>query len=153
MDVDLLQSLLAQGVVPVVPPLGFDGEGRTYRVSAYGVAVAVAEELKATKVIFITSQDGLIHDGQLLRQVPVAELEKLLIHDQSDFARDMASKAQYVAAACKAGIPRVHVINGLVDDGLLAEVFSNEGIGTWSTRTNISKSGPRRRRTYARFNC
>ena len=129
-DVDLLQSLLAQGVVPVVPPLGFDGDGRTYRASAYSVAVAIAEELKAIKVVFITSQDGLIHGGQLLRQVPVADLEKLLIHEQSDFARDMASKAHYAAAACKAGIPRVHVINGLVDDGLLAEVFSNEGIGT-----------------------
>src|SRR4029077_3304191 len=43
---------------------------------------------------------------------------------------DMVSKAQYAAAACKGGIPRVHIINGMVDDGLLAEVFSNEGIGT-----------------------
>jgi len=129
-DVGLLQSLLAQGVVPVIPPLGFDGDGRTNRVNAYGVAVAVAEELKATKVIFITSQDGLIWGGQLLRQVPVEELERLLLQDHSVFARDMMSKAQYAAAACKAGIPRVHIINGLVDDGLLAEVFSNEGIGT-----------------------
>jgi amino-acid N-acetyltransferase len=72
----------------------------------------------------------LIHGGQLLRQVPVAELERLLQHDHSLFARDMVSKALYAAAACKAGIPRVHIINGLVDDGLLAEVFSNEGIGT-----------------------
>jgi amino-acid N-acetyltransferase len=128
-DVELLQSLLAQGVVPVIPPLGFDGDGRTCRVSAYGVAVAVAEELKAAKVIFITSQDGLIYGGQLLRQVPVTDLEKLL-HDHSAFAPDMASKAQYAAAACRAGIPRVHIVNGMVDDGLLAEVFSNEGIGT-----------------------
>src|SRR4029453_8357346 len=50
--------------------------------------------------------------------------------DLPDFARGMALKAQYVAAACKAGIPRVHVINGLIDDGVLDEVFSNEGIGT-----------------------
>src|SRR5438034_11803156 len=40
------------------------------------------------------------------------------------------SKAIHSAAACKAGIPRVHIINGRVDEGLLAEVFSNEGIGT-----------------------
>src|SRR4029077_14575844 len=43
---------------------------------------------------------------------------------------DMVSKAQYAAAACKGGIPRVHVINGTVDDGLLAEVFSDDSIGT-----------------------
>src|SRR4030095_13550056 len=39
-------------------------------------------------------------------------------------------KAIHAAAACRAGVPRVHVINGRVDEGLLAEVFSNEGIGT-----------------------
>ena len=42
----------------------------------------------------------------------------------------MLSKAQHAVAACKAGMPRVHVINGRVDEGLLAEVFSNDGIGT-----------------------
>ena len=42
----------------------------------------------------------------------------------------MLSKAQHAAAACKAGVPRVHVINGTLDEGLLAEVFSNDGIGT-----------------------
>ena len=41
-DTELLQTLLAQGVIPVIPPLGFDGEGRTYRVNSDGVAVAVA---------------------------------------------------------------------------------------------------------------
>ena len=129
-DVELLQSLLAQGVVPVIPPLGFDGEGKTYRVNSDGVAVAVAEQLKAIKLIFITSEDGLIHGGQLLRQVPVAELGHLLHHDQAGFAHEMLSKAHHAVVACKAGVPRVHVINGLVDEGLLPEVFSNEGTGT-----------------------
>jgi len=42
----------------------------------------------------------------------------------------MLSKAIHASVACKAGIQRVHIINGRVDEGLLAEVFSNEGIGT-----------------------
>src|SRR5207302_4167494 len=62
-DTELLQSLLAQGVVPVIPPLGFDGDGKTYRVKSDGVAVAVAEALKAVKLIFITNNDGLIYNG------------------------------------------------------------------------------------------
>ena len=41
-DAELLHSLLAQGVVPVIPPLGFDGDGKTYRVNSDGVALAVA---------------------------------------------------------------------------------------------------------------
>src|ERR1039457_5110415 len=129
-DTELLQTLLAQGVVPVIPPLGFDGDGKTYRVNSDGVALAVAEALKAIKLIFITSSDGLICNGQLVRQLILAELEKLLLTNTAGFAPEILSKAQHAAAACKAGVPRVHVINGEVDEGLLAEVFSNDGIGT-----------------------
>ncbi len=129
-DTALLQTLLAQDVVPVIPPLGFDGDGKTYRVNSDGVAVAVADALKAIKLIFITAQDGLIYQGQLIRQMLVAELEKMLQTNSAGFAPEILSKAQHAALACKAGIPRVHVINGKVDEGLLAEVFSNDGIGT-----------------------
>ena len=129
-DVELLQSLLAQGVIPVVPPLGFDGDGKTYRVNSDGVALAVAEALKATKLIFITSADGLVCQGTLIRQMIVAELDALIATKKCDFTPETLSKAQHAAAACRAGVPRVHVINGKVDEGLLAEVFSNEGIGT-----------------------
>jgi amino-acid N-acetyltransferase len=129
-DTELLQTLLAQGVIPVIPPLGFDGDGKTYRVNSDGVAVAVAEALKAIKLIFITANDGLIYNGQLIRQMLVAELEKLLQQNSAGFAPEILSKTQHATIACKTGVPRVHVINGRVDEGLLAEVFSNDGIGT-----------------------
>lgn len=129
-DVDMLQSLLAQGIIPVIPPLGFDGDGRTYRVNSDGVAVAVAEALKAVKLIFITAQDGIFVQGRLMRQIPVADLESVLALQKNDIPPELLSKATHAAAACKAGVPRVHVINGKVEEGLLAEVFSNEGIGT-----------------------
>lgn len=129
-DVELLQTLLAQGIVPVIPPLGFDGDGKTYRVNSDGVALAVAQALKATKLIFVTTNEGLMCNGQLIRQMIVGDLEKKLAEQKNDFAPTMLSKAQHAAAACRSGIPRVHIINGMVDEGLLAEVFSNEGIGT-----------------------
>ena len=129
-DVEMLQSLLTQGVVPVIPPLGFDGDGKTYRVNSDGVAVAVADALKAIKLIFITSQDGLRYNGQLIRQMLVADLQNLLQQNSAGFSPETLSKAQHAALACLAGIPRVHIINGKVDEGLLAEVFSNDGIGT-----------------------
>jgi amino-acid N-acetyltransferase len=129
-DADLLQSLLTQGVVPVIPPLGFDGEGKTYRVNSDGAAVAVAEQLKAVKLIFVTSQDGLMYRGQPVRQMLVEELAKLLQHDSAGFVPEMLSKAHHAIAACHAGVPRVHVINGTLDEGLLGEVFSNHGLGT-----------------------
>ncbi|HEX9047585.1 MAG TPA: amino-acid N-acetyltransferase [Verrucomicrobiae bacterium] len=129
-DVDLLQTLLAQGIVPVIPPLGFDGDGKTYRVNSDSVAVAVAEALRAVKLIFITAQDGILVQGRLIRQMALADLESVLALQKNDIAPEQISKALHTVAACKAGIPRVHVINGKVEEGLLNEVFSNEGIGT-----------------------
>lgn len=129
-DVELLQTLLAQGIVPVVPPLGFDGDGKTYRVNSDGVAVAIAEALKATKLLFITTQDGLLRQGHFFRQILAGDLENLLAQSKGELAPEVVSKAVHAAAACRAGVPRVHIINGRVDEGLLAEVFSNEGIGT-----------------------
>ena len=129
-DVELFQTMLAQGIVPVVPPLGFDGDGKTYRVNSDNVAVAVADALKAAKLLFITMHDGILCRGQLIRQMLVADLDAILANHKSEIPREMLSKAIHASAACKAGIQRVHIINGRVDEGLLAEVFSNEGIGT-----------------------
>jgi amino-acid N-acetyltransferase len=129
-DTEMFQTLLAQGIVPVVPPLGFDGDGKTYRVNSDAAAVAVAEALKATKLIYITTHDGLIHQAQLIRQMLASDLDQLLAQKKPDFPPEVLSKATFAAAACRTGVPRVHIINGRVDEGLLAEVFSNEGIGT-----------------------
>ena len=145
-DAALLQTLLAQDVIPVIPPLGFDGDGKTYRVNSDGVAVAVAEALKAIKLIFITTQDGLSYNSRLIRQMLVAELEKLLQQNSAGFLPEILSKAQHAAAACKAGVPRVHIINGRVDEGLLAEVFSNDGIGTLIYANEYQQIRPARKK-------
>jgi amino-acid N-acetyltransferase len=129
-DVEMLQKLLDNGMIPVVPPLGLDGDGRTYRVNSDSVAEALAEALKATKLIYITTADGIQVGDQVIRQILVAELESVLALQKQSVAPDVLSKANHAVSACKAGIPRVHIINGCVDEGLLAEVFSNEGIGT-----------------------
>ena len=129
-DVDLLQTLLAQGIIPIIPPLGFDGDGKTYRVNSDSVAVAVAESLKAVKLMFITPQDGILVQGRLIRQMLLADFESVLALQKNDVAPEQLSKALHTVTACQAGIPRVHIINGKVDEGMLAEVFSNDGIGT-----------------------
>src|SRR5437773_10045046 len=77
-NVELLQTLLSQGIVPILPPLGFDGDGKTYRVNSDSVAVAVAEALKATKLMFITTYDGILRQGQIIRQMLVADLDAIL---------------------------------------------------------------------------
>jgi amino-acid N-acetyltransferase len=127
-DVELLQTLLSNGIVPVVPPLGTDGDGRSYRVNSDSVALEVAKALEAVKLVYITTADGITVGGTLARQVSVDELASAL--EKGLVPPAQVSKARHAVAACRFGVPRVHVINGKEDEGLLAEVFSNEGIGT-----------------------
>ncbi len=129
-DTELLKTLLAQGITPVIPPLGFDGEGNTFRLNSDSVAHCVAEALQATKLIFISTTDGLQQDDAIVRQILSTELQATLANQPDRIPKDHRSKARHAAEACSAGVPRVHLINGLVTEGLLAEVFSNEGIGT-----------------------
>ena len=129
-DGEMLRQLLDQGIVPVIPPLGFDGNGHTYRLNSDAVAVEVARALGAVKLMLITTHNGLEVEGRLISQIAVPELEDLLKTAEDKFPASLLSKAQYALRAGQAGIPRVHIINGQVDEGLLAEVFSNEGIGT-----------------------
>ncbi len=129
-DTELLQTLLSQAIIPVIPPLGFDGDGRTFRVNSDSIAVALAEALKATKLIYVTTQDGLVRDGHFIRQMLVADLEAILANQKNAFDPEITSKAIHACVACKAGVQRVHIINGRIDESLLTEVFSNEGVGT-----------------------
>ena len=92
------------------------------------MAVELAKALSAVKLVYMTTRDGLVVDGTVARQISVGELARAL--EAGRVAPDQVSKASHAVAACSAGVPRVHVVNGHVDDGLVAEVFSNEGIGT-----------------------
>ena len=91
-DTELLQTLLDRGIIPVLPPLGFDGEGKTYRANSDGIALAVAEALKATKLIFFIEQDGLRHNDQLIRKIPVADLQQLVHSAVGGFAGEMLDR-------------------------------------------------------------
>ncbi|MEO8362588.1 MAG: GNAT family N-acetyltransferase, partial [Vicinamibacteria bacterium] len=92
------------------------------------VALEVAKALGAVKLVFVTTAEGLMVNGQVARQVAVDELSKSIV--DGSVAANQLSKARHAVAACHAGIARVHVISGQVDEGLLDEVFSNEGVGT-----------------------
>jgi len=145
-DTELLGPLLNQGIVPVVSPIGFSAEGKAYRVNSDSVAVAVAVALNAAKLIFITSQDGLQYSGQLVRHMVVTDLQKLLQSGGGGFSPEMVSKASHAAAACAAGVPRAHIVDGREDEALLAEVFSNEGIGTLIYANEYEQIRPARKK-------
>jgi amino-acid N-acetyltransferase len=129
-DTALLQALLDRDIVPVVPPLGFDGEGHTYRLNSDAVAVEVALALRAVKLIYLGPHAGVQHDGQMVRQLSVNEAALMLKQHGGQLAAGMRSKLAQAVRAAKGGVPRVHIIDGREQEGLLAEVFSYQGIGT-----------------------
>lgn len=116
--------------IPVLSPLGFDGEGHTYRVNSDAIAFAVAKELNAAKIIFVTSQGKLQRNKQSISQLSVTEAEELMKCDSSQIPEVLHSKINYAIRACKEGISRVHLINGTDDEALLGEIFLTEGTGT-----------------------
>ena len=129
-DVKCLHVLLNEGIIPVVPPLGFDGEGHTYRVNSDHAASELAEALQAAKIIYLSADTKLPGGGALPRQLSIAEAEELLKKRKNGDAPNLYSKVDYGAKACRQGVPRVHILDGHVNEALLDEVFSSEGIGT-----------------------
>jgi amino-acid N-acetyltransferase len=128
-DTEFLNQLLDKGVIPVIAPLGFDGDGRTFRVNSDGVALEVAEALKASKLIFVTNRNGFTK-GKKASQISVAEAEEFFKKHKAEIPENMASKFEHSIRACRNGVSRVHVIDGRIDEALLTEIFSNEGVGT-----------------------
>jgi amino-acid N-acetyltransferase len=150
-DTSLLRALLEHDVVPVIPPLGTDGEGNSYRLNSDAVAVEVARALEAVKLIFLTTFDGVRvpgpdGPGELLRQLTGEEAEALLRRHRGELPGPVLSKLEHAVRAVAAGVPRVHVLDGRADEGLLAEVFSNEGVGTLVHANEYQAIRPARRR-------
>src|SRR5262249_49940544 len=94
------------------------------------VAVEVAQALNAVKLIYLTNAEGIAVRGHLLRQLTVEEADATLKNHRQEIPAAAVSKLVQAVRAARQGVPRVHIIDGRVEEGLLAEVFSNEGIGT-----------------------
>jgi amino-acid N-acetyltransferase len=129
-DKDLIFQLLNAGVVPILTPIGFGPDGRSLRINSDLLAAELAEALHASKIIFLTEQPGLTIDGELKREISVAALAKTLKDHPEQFTDSARSKAVHAVKAIETGTPRVHVVDGRVFDGLLNEIFSNEGVGS-----------------------
>lgn len=129
-DAEFLEILLEQGVIPILSPLGFDGNGQTYRANSDGVALEVSEALKANKLIHITTSNGVREAGRLSAQFSVEEAELYIRKHRAELPAAMVSKLNHGVRACRNGVQRVHIIDGTQDEALLSEVFSNEGVGT-----------------------
>ena len=131
-DVNVLQTQLENGLVPVISPLSADREGTLLNINADTVAAALAAALKAEKLIFATDAPGILENsedpGSLASYLDLTGLQRL--RDGNALKTGMLPKAAAIEAAIEGGVPRVHVISYRVPDSLLLEIFTNEGTGT-----------------------
>ena len=129
-DKDFLGELIDRQVVPVVSPIAFGPDGKSLRVNSDLLAAELAEALHATKIIYLTPAPGLEIDGDIRREISVDALQKILRDEPSRIGEPGLSKALHAIKAIETGTPRVHILDGRIFDGLLNEIFSNEGVGS-----------------------
>ncbi|MEM1156768.1 MAG: amino-acid N-acetyltransferase [Verrucomicrobiota bacterium] len=129
-DGELILGMVESGVIPVVPAIGYDGDGKSFRVHSDHVAVELAREIKAAKLIFVGNTAGVQEAGSLSAQFSVEEADEFIKHHSGKESAYVVSKLRSALKACRGGVSRAHLIDGLRDDALLSELFSNEGVGT-----------------------
>lgn len=129
-DHALIRHLMEAHIVPVISPIAFDRDGRSLRINSDLLATELAIGLKATKIIFLCPFGGLEIGGEIKRQISIEDLEEILKKTPEKIGDNARSKALHAVKAIKSGPPRVHLVDGRVYEGLITEIFSNEGIGT-----------------------
>ena len=143
-DVGILQRQLDDDLVPVVSPLSADDTGTLLNINADTVAAAIAEALRAEKLILATGVPGILATVDDPSQVfPYLDLPGIRTLRRKNMLSDgMLPKADAIESALGGGVPRVHVISYKQPDSLLMEVFTNEGVGTLVIR-DLDKLLPR----------
>lgn len=124
----LLETLDRDGYIPVIAPIGVDALGNGYNINADTVAGAVAEAMKADKLIYLTDTDGVKINGKYVHSIKIKDIAKHI--KSKDITGGMLPKTMSAKAAIEAGVKKVHIINGTKEHAMLLEIFTNEGIGT-----------------------
>lgn len=129
---DFLEMLLQQGYIPVISPVGLGEDGQTYDISSDAVAAEVSSALKASKLIYLHDAPGILRGDDLFPELTSAELDAQI--SAGAFTGSMLSRTKNALRALNHGVEQVHVIDGRVPHSLIAELFTDRGVGTLVTR-------------------
>ncbi|MCC7493009.1 MAG: acetylglutamate kinase [Fimbriimonadaceae bacterium] len=129
---DLIRLLVDHGYIPVLSSIGVGVDGTSYNINADTLAGRVAAELGAAKFVMLTDVRGILRDprdeGSLVGRITAAEVGDLIADGTIDGG--MIPKVAACLEASQGGVPRVHIIDGRIEHGLLMEIFTDRGIGT-----------------------
>ena len=131
-DTSAIRNLLENGYLPVISPLSADANGTLLNINADTVAAAIGAALAAEKLILCTGAPGILErlddPGSLISYTDLEGLQKL--RDIGAISDGMLPKVRAIENAIKGGVRRVHVVSYSSPEGILGEVFTNEGTGT-----------------------
>jgi acetylglutamate kinase len=131
-DATVIRKLLDNGLMPVVSPLSADENGVLLNINADTVAAALGAALDAEKLILCTGAPGILErvddPGSLISYTDLKGLKRL--KDEKRIVEGMLPKAKAIEEAIRGGVRRVHVVSYKSPEGILGEVFTNEGTGT-----------------------
>ena len=128
-DPSIISTLETQGFIPVVAPIGYGEDSEAYNINADLVAGKLATVLGAEKLILMTNTAGILDKNeQLLTGVTPGDIDRL-IEDGTVFG-GMLPKITSALDAARSGVNSVHIIDGRVENAVLLEVLTDQGVGT-----------------------
>ena len=131
----ILDRLLAEELIPIVATIGTDMEGQAYNINADTAAGAVAEAVRAEKLVYLTDVIGVLRDladpDSLVTTASADELDKLI--EEGILTGGMIPKITSCTRAVRNGVAHAHILDGRVPHALLLEMFTRDGIGTMVT--------------------
>ena len=128
-DPSVISNLETQGFIPVVAPIGYGEDSEAYNINADLVAGKLATVLSAEKLILMTNTAGILDKNeQLLTGVTPGDIDRL-IEDGTVFG-GMLPKITSALDAARSGVNSVHIIDGRVENAVLLEVLTDQGVGT-----------------------
>ncbi len=131
-DPAVLAALEAAGFIPVIAPVGVGRDGATYNINADLVAGAVAAALKATRLILLTDQEGILdRERRLIPSLARGDARRL-IHE-GIVSGGMIPKVDCCLAALAGGVEKATILDGRVPHAVLLELFTDAGVGTQIT--------------------
>jgi len=127
---DMLRRLVVQDLIPVVAPIGAGEDGETYNINADTAAGAIAAAVDASRFLLLTDVAGVLDkQGRLVPELTVAEAQALIA--DGTISGGMIPKIETCIDAVQGGAEGAVIIDGRVQHGVLLELFTSHGMGTW----------------------
>ncbi len=123
-----IRSILDDGLLPVIAPMGVDSNGTVYNINADTAAAEIAKAVGATKLIYLTDVEGIQVGKVLVKCLSRTDAENLI--REKVISGGMIPKVESALDAIRVGVKKIHIIDGRKPHALLLEIFTAEGVGT-----------------------